>query len=71
MESNEKIYHPETGEEFFRDVRRIGYEYKGVKFYADMPGWYPKDNDDGIFTKADMKVYSKALNRVKAEAGRS
>jgi len=68
MESKEKTYHPETGEELFRDVRRIEYEYKGIKFYADMPGWYPKDNDEGIFTKEDMKVYSKALNRAKAEA---
>ena len=56
MQTNEKVYHPETGEELFRDVRRIGYEYHGIKFYADMPGWYPKDNDDGIFTKEDMKV---------------
>ena len=68
MQTNEKVYHPETGEELFRDVRRIGYEYHGIKFYADMPGWYPKDTDDGIFTKEDMKVYSKALNLAKAQA---
>ena len=68
MDLKEKVYHPETGEELFRDVRRIDYEYKGIKFFADMPGWYPKDNDEGIFTKDDMKVYSRALNRAKAEA---
>ena len=64
----EKVYSPETGEELFRDVRRIEYEYKGLKFYADMPGWYPRESDKGIFTKEDMKVYSKALNRAKADA---
>jgi HTH-type transcriptional regulator/antitoxin MqsA len=64
----EKIYSPETGEELMRDVRRIEYEYKGVKFHADMPGWFPKENNNGIFTKDDMKVYSKALNRAKADA---
>lgn len=68
MQKEIKTYiHPETGEELFRDIRRIAYEYKGIKFYADMPGWYPKDNDEGIFTQADMKVYDKALHAAKAE----
>ena len=66
MQTEERICNPETGEELFRDIRKIEYEYKGVKFYANMPGWYPKDSDNGIFTKEDMKVYSKALNLVKA-----
>lgn len=68
METKEQMYHPETGEELFRDIRRIDYEYKGIKFHANMPGWYPRNSDDGIFTKEDMKVYSKALNLAKAEA---
>lgn len=68
MQTQEKTYrNPETGEELFRDVRHISYEYKGIKFYVDMPGWYPKDNDEGIFTQEDMKVYDKALHLVKAE----
>ena len=68
MQSQEKMYNPETGEELFRGIRRIDYEYKGIKFSADIAGWYPKDNDEGIFTKEDMKVYSKALNLAKAQA---
>lgn len=69
MQVQEKTYrNPETGEELFRDVRRIEYEYKGTKFFVDMPGWYPKDNDEGIFTQDDMKVYDKALHLAKAEA---
>ena len=59
--------HPNTGEELFRDVRRIEFEYKGVKFCADMPGWYPKDSDEGVFTNEDMKVYDEALHAAKAE----
>ena len=54
---NEVYKNPETGEELFRDVRHLEYEYKGIKFYVDMPGWFPKDNDEGIFTQDDMKVY--------------
>ena len=65
---NEVYKNPETGEELFRDVRHLEYEYKGIKFYVDMPGWFPKDNDEGIFTQDDMKVYDKALHIAKAEA---
>lgn len=69
MKMQNKTYrNPETGEELFRDTRRLEYEYKGVKFYVDMPGWYPKDNDEGVFTQEDMKVYNKALHVAKAEA---
>jgi len=69
MQTEAKVYrNPETGEELFRDVRKIRYEYKGTEFFVDMPGWYPKDNDNGIFTQEDMKVYDKALHLAKAEA---
>jgi len=67
MQTQKTYRNPETGEELFRDIRRIEYEYKGTKFYVDMPGWYPKDNDEGIFTQEDMKVYDKALHLAKAE----
>ena len=33
-----------------------------------MPGWYPKDNDEGTFSDEDMKFSDKALNQLKAEA---
>lgn len=32
-----------------------------------MPGWYPKDSDEGVFTNEDMKVYDEALHAAKAE----
>ena len=68
MENSRNVYiNPETGEQLFRDVRRLEYEYKGIKFYVNMPGWYPKNNDEGIFTQDDMKVYDKALHIAKAE----
>jgi len=67
MQEGKTHHNPETGEELFRDVRRIAYEYKGTKFYVDMPGWYPKDNDEGIFSQEDMKVYDQALHLAKAK----
>ena len=41
--------------------------YAGHQLTFSMPGWYPKDNDEGTFTDDDMKVYDKALNQLKAE----
>lgn len=64
---SEEIYrHPETGKELHRDVRTTNFEYHGIHFDVDMPGWYPDDDSDAIFTKEDMQIYSKALNRMKA-----
>ena len=56
--------HPETGEILTRDVRLIEFSFKGEKFKVNMPGWYPKDNDDGIFTHEDLKVSEKALSEL-------
>ena len=61
----EKI-HPETGEILHRDVRPIEYEYKGEKIVVNMPGWYPAEGDDGIFTQEDMKIYGNAIRILKA-----
>ena len=58
--------HPETGEKLERGIRPLLITYKGLDETVDMPGWYPKDNDDGIFSKEDRKVYGKALRRLKA-----
>lgn len=68
MKKDEVRYNPETGEELYRDVRTIEIVYQGNKMEFAMPGWYPKDNDEGVFDKDDMKVYSKAINRLKAES---
>ena len=61
----EKI-HPETGKILHRDVRAIEFAYKGEKIFVDMPGWYPDEGDDGIFTHEDMIVSDQALRILKA-----
>ena len=61
----EKI-HPETGEVLHRDIRAIEFCYKGEKIFVEMPGWYPKEGDEGIFTHEDMEVSDQALRILKA-----
>ncbi len=63
---NETRIHPETGEVLRRDVRPIEFSYKGEKIFVDMPGWYPAEGDEGIFTHEDMKVSDQALRILKA-----
>lgn len=58
--------HPETGEVLRRDVRAIEFSYKGEKIFVDMPGWYPAEGDDGIFTHEDMKISDQALRILKS-----
>lgn len=58
--------HPETGEVLRRDVRPIEFSYKGERIFVDMPGWYPVEGDEGIFTHEDMKVSDQALRILKA-----
>ena len=58
--------HPETGEILRRDVRPIEFAYKGEKITVDMPGWYPAEGDDGIFTHEDMKISDQALRILKS-----
>ena len=60
-------YDAETGEKLTRDTRNITITYRGRDKTFLMPGWYPKDSDEGTFTDEDMKVYDSALNQLKAE----
>ena len=60
------MIHPETGEILRRDIRPIEFSYKGEKITVEMPGWYPADNDDGIFSQEDMKVSDAALKYLKS-----
>lgn len=62
----ESMIHPETGEILRRDIRQIEFSYKGEKIVVDMPGWYPDDNDEGIFSQEDMKVSDAALKYLKS-----
>ena len=63
---NETMIHPETGEILRRDVREIEFSYKGEKITMAMPGWYPPEGDDGIFSMNDMAVHDKAIRLMKA-----
>lgn len=66
--NDHKKYDIETGEELIRDVRPMTITYKGHSLTFDMPGWYPKSNDEGTFTDDDLKTYDRAINHLKAEA---
>jgi HTH-type transcriptional regulator/antitoxin MqsA len=57
---------PETGASLHRDVRPLTLAYKGQSITVDMPGWYGKQPDEGVFEPEDMKVSDRALNRLKA-----
>ena len=65
MEIETRI-HPETGEILRRDIRPIEFSYKGEKIFVDMPGWYPAEGDEGIFTHEDMAVSDQALRILKS-----
>lgn len=60
------MYDGETGELLHRDIRPVTISYHGMESTFDMPGWYPKGEGEGTFTKQDMKVYSREINRLKA-----
>lgn len=63
----EEIFiHTETGEFLRRDIRPIEFSYKGKKITVEMPGRYPADNDDGIFSQEDMKISDAALKYLKS-----
>jgi len=62
----EIFINPETGEILRRDIRPIEFTYKGEKIIVEMPGWYPADNDDGLFSQEDMKVSDAALKYLKS-----
>lgn len=58
--------HPETGAKLERGIRPLLITYKGLEETVDMPGWYPENGDDGIYSKEDRKIYGKTLRRLKA-----
>src|ERR1700733_11418542 len=59
---------PETGAPLHRDVRPLTLTYKGHSITVDMPGWYGKQPDEGVFDGEDMKISDRALHRLKARA---
>ena len=68
---NETMIHPETGELLRRDVRLIEFKFKGEPFTVNMPGWYPAEGDDGIFSHEDMKIAGQVLRTLKARHAES
>lgn len=65
-EKNATKIHLETGKILHRDIRPFEFKFRGEKIVVDMPGWYPEDNDDGIFTQEDMKIAGEVLRKLKA-----
>ncbi|WP_308548183.1 type II toxin-antitoxin system MqsA family antitoxin [uncultured Selenomonas sp.] len=63
----EERFDVETGKKLVRDTRPLTITYQGKSKTFSMPGWYPEGDDDGTFTDADMKVYDRAINELKAE----
>ena len=61
----EKI-HPITEKILHRDIRPMEFTYKGEKITVDMPGWYPDDDSEAIFTQEDAKFADEALAIMKA-----
>lgn len=57
--------HPETGEILYRDIRPHEFRYKGESITIDMPGWYPVDNDNGIFSQEDLEITTEVLQILK------
>lgn len=64
MDTNTMI-HPETGEILRRDIRQVEFKYKGEKITVDMPGWYPSDKSDAIFSQEDLKITKDVLRILK------
>ena len=63
---NETMIHPETGELLRRDVRLIEFKFKGEPFTVNMLGWYPENNNNGIFSQEDLKVSDAAVDALLA-----
>jgi HTH-type transcriptional regulator/antitoxin MqsA len=59
---------PETGAPLHRDTRPMTLTYKGSSITVDMPGWYGDGPDESVFDGVDLKIYDRALNRLKARA---
>ena len=69
MDTNTMI-HPETGKILRRDIRSHEFRYKGESITVDMPGWYPDDDSDAIFSWDDMSVSDAALAILKERVAR-
>lgn len=58
---------PISGKNIMRDVRPFTVKYKDLSKTIPMPGWYPEDDGDAIFTKEDLYLYDTTFDELKAE----
>lgn len=63
----ETMVSPETGETLHRGVRPFVVAYKGKTITVELPGYYPKNGDEGIHVGDDMAVTDAALRSLKEE----
>ncbi len=60
--------HPETHEALHRDVRPEVLESDGNKVVVEVPGWYPDDGGNGVFSDADDKARVRGVAALNALA---
>jgi len=61
----ETKYHPETGALLHRDIRPVTLHYKNQSITINMPGWFPDDDGDALFSQDDLKVSDGAVKTMK------
>lgn len=61
----ETMVSPETGETLMRGVRPFTVMYKDESVTAELPGYYPSDDGDGVHVGKDMSVVDEALRLLK------
>lgn len=59
--------HPETGETLHRGVRRQTVRYGSLARELEVPGWYPRDGDEGIHTGTDLAETDRAFRELRDE----
>ena len=58
---------PISGKNIVRDIRPFTVKYKNLSKTISLPGWYPEDNGDAIFSKEDLDLYDTTFDELKAE----
>ena len=60
-------FDPVSGKKIIRDVRPFEVKYKDLAKTVSLPGWYPIDGGDVIFTQDDLDLYDAVFDELKAE----
>lgn len=59
--------HPETGKPLRRGVRTQIVRFAAFSRSIDVPGWYPDDDTDALFSGADLAESEHVFQELKAE----